>query len=398
MNIAGIVAEYNPFHNGHARHIADTRAALGPDSAVICCMSGDFVQRGEAAVWTKYARAEAAAGCGADLVFELPLPWSVASAEGFARGAVGLLGSLGVVTHLSFGSECGQAEPLERLARALLDPATHAVIREELEYGASYAAARQRALERVVGEEARRLETPNNILGVEYIRALYDLRMEMDILTMPRCQAAHDGAGEGIYRSASEVRARIRAGESAEEFIPPSAGEVYAREADRGRGPVSMEKLESALLSRLRMLGDGDFDALPDATEGLGNRLRAAARTEPSWDGVLSAAKSKRYALSRIRRMCLCAALGVRAGMNDGVPGYARLLAVSGRGRELLRLVSERTRIPVINKPASVKALDRESGDIFALGASAHDLYALAFSAGEERRGGADWRTGPALE
>ena len=131
-NVIGIVAEYNPFHNGHARLIEQTRARLGADCPVVCVMSGDFVQRGSPAVYSKFARAEAAARCGADLVLELPLPWALSSAEGFARGAVGLLGGLGVVTHLSFGSECGELEPLQRVAEALLDPLLGEDLRAEL--------------------------------------------------------------------------------------------------------------------------------------------------------------------------------------------------------------------------------------------------------------------------
>ena len=131
MKIAGLVAEYNPFHNGHLAHIEATKAALGPDTGIICCMSGDFVQRGEAAQWSKTARAECAVRCGADVVFELPVQWSLSSAEGFARGAVGLLDSLGVVDYLSFGSESPTAAPLERAAEALLDPAVDAAIRAD---------------------------------------------------------------------------------------------------------------------------------------------------------------------------------------------------------------------------------------------------------------------------
>ena len=122
MLIAGIVAEYNPFHNGHQWHIRRTRAELGEDAVIVCCMSGDFVQRGEAAVYSKFARAEAAARCGADIVFELPLPWALSSAEGFARGAVGLLHALRAVDVLSFGSESGDAGALSAAAEALLDP------------------------------------------------------------------------------------------------------------------------------------------------------------------------------------------------------------------------------------------------------------------------------------
>lgn len=397
MNVAGIIAEYNPFHNGHLLHIEQTKNALGGDTAVVCCMTGDFVQRGEAAIFSKYARAEAAARGGADLVFELPLPWSISSAEGFARGAVGLLGSLGIVSHLSFGSECGELKPLESLAFALLDPNTDADIKQELTEGVSYAVARQRALAKSVGELSTILDTPNNILGVEYIKALFNLRLDMQLLTIPRYGAAHDGEGEGKYRSASELRALIGAGGDVTEFMPEAAAAVFAREHDRGRGPVLMPELEPMLLSRLRMLGEEAYHILPDASEGLGNRLYTAAHEEATWDAVLAAAKTKRYALARIRRMSMSAVLGIQTGMADGIPPYARLLAATEKGRGLLREASNKTRVPIVTKPATVKELSREALAVYNLGALAHDLYVLGYVANGERRGGADWKTGPAL-
>ena len=394
MKIAGIVAEYNPFHNGHEAHIRTTRAMLGEDTGIVCCMSGDFVQRGEAAQWSKLARAESAVRCGADLVFELPIQWSLSSAEGFARGAVGLLDSLGVVDYLSFGSECGDVEALERVAEALLDPALDALIREGLQSGESYAAVRQSALEGRIGGEAKLLEAPNNILAVEYIKALYDLGSRIVPVTVRREGALHDRAASGRIRSAGELRTMTAAGRPIAEFMPSGAAKVLGRERGAGRGPVLMRNLEPALLSRLRMLGKADFAALPDASEGLENRLLAAME-EVTLDGVLAAAKSKRYALSRLRRMCMCACTGVKAGMNEGTPPYARLLAVSVRGREILRLAEGRSRVPVITKSAMGRKLPRDARECFELNARAHDLFVLGMPEINERRGGGDWRATP---
>ena len=228
-NVIGIVAEYNPFHNGHARLIEQTRARLGADCPVVCVMSGDFVQRGSPAVYAKFARAEAAARCGADLVLELPLPWALSSAEGFARGAVGLLGSLGVVTHLSFGSECGELEPLQRVAEALLDPLLGEDLRAELQAGIPFAAARQQAVARRVGALAELLQAPNNILAVEYLKAIFDQRLDLHPLTILRTGAQHDRPAEGNVRAASELRTRIGAGEDVSAFLPRAAGRCCRR-------------------------------------------------------------------------------------------------------------------------------------------------------------------------
>ncbi len=396
MKIAGLVAEYNPFHNGHLAHIEATKAALGPDTGIICCMSGDFVQRGEAAQWSKTARAECAVRCGADVVFELPVQWSLSSAEGFARGAVGLLDSLGVVDYLSFGSESPTAAPLERAAEALLDPAVDAAIRAELPSGDSYAVIRQRVLERFMGEGARVIETPNNILAVEYIKAIYERGSRMEPLATERRGAQHDKPASGRIRSASELRSMTAAGKPIAPYMPREAHAVLEREREQGRGPVLMGALETAVLSRLRMLGKADFAAIPDAAEGLENRL-AAAMEEPTLDGVLAAAKSKRYALARLRRMCMCAALGIRAGMNELSPPYARLLAVGPNGRELLRMIEGRARVPVITKSAMGRKLTREARECFELNARARDLFVLGCPAAGERRGGGDWRLTPAI-
>ena len=394
-NVIGIVAEYNPFHNGHARLIEQTRAQLDAACPVVCVMSGDFVQRGSPAVYSKFARAEAAVRSGADLVLELPLPWSLSSAEGFARGAVGLLGSLGIVTHLSFGSECGEIDPLQRVAQVLLDPLLGEDLRAELRSGIPFAAARQQAVARRVGALAELLQAPNNILAVEYLKAIYDQRLELHPLTVLRTGAQHDRFAEGNIRSASELRMRIGAGEDVSAFLPRSAAEICTREKMLGRGPVLPEALESALLSRLRMLPQAVYNALPGATEGLGNSLYRAAHEEPTLDGVLAAAKSKRYALARLRRMTMCAALGVTAGMDGGTPPYARVLAIGAQGRELLRAIDARTAVPVITKSAAGRNLPGSAGEIFALTADAHDLYVLGCPAREERRCGGDWRASP---
>ena len=175
MKNCGVVAEYNPFHRGHAFQFRQIRRLLGSDTAIVCCMSGDYVQRGEPAVMSKWARAESAVRCGADLVVELPSPWALQSAEGFARASVGLLAALGCATDLAFGAECPNVDRLQRLAALLLEHETAAATLLELRQGIPYAAARERALYKQVQQEAALLRQPNNILAVEYCKALQTL-------------------------------------------------------------------------------------------------------------------------------------------------------------------------------------------------------------------------------
>lgn len=397
MSVIGIVGEYNPFHNGHKYHIDETKLLLGENCPVVCVMSGDFIQRGEAAVYSKFARAEAACKSGVDLVIELPLPWTLSSAEGFARGAIGLLGSLGVVTHLSFGSECGETAPLEKLAEVLIDPRTDALIKNELlnDETAPYAVARERAAAKLVGELSTQLETPNNILAVEYIKAIYDQGLNMKPITVHRFGSGHDSSSGSGPRSASEIRTRLGRGMDISDCVPDDVLSICRREGKLGRGPVLMENLEPAIISRLRMLSDADFAKIPDAGEGLYKRLANAAREECSIDAILAATKSKRYALARIRRMMMCAALGITAEMAQTRTPYARVLAANERGCELLKDINARSRVPVITKPASVKTLDSECRELFELCSDARDLYVLGYTAKAERRGGTDWRTSP---
>lgn len=393
MKIVGIVAEYNPFHNGHKFHIEESRRLIAEESATVCVMSGDFVQRGEAAIFSKYARAEAAILGGADLILELPLPWSVSSAEKFSMGAVGLLGSLGCVDYISFGSECGDMQVLSAIATALMDPALDSAIVEELKSGISYAAARQKAIAKDIGSLANYLETPNNILAIEYLKALYSLRLKMEPITVQRTGAGHDKEGG----SASDIRKMLGLGKPFNNYVPCEAADIFIHEMEMGRGPVTMDSLECAILSRFRTMNEDDFSSIPDDAEGLGNRICAAAHEEVTLDGVLAAAKSKRYALSRIRRMCICAALGIKEQDGDGTPPYARVLAANDKGKAVLNLISQKSSIPVITKPASVKELSAECKRIFELGSSAHDLYVLGYEAKEERRGNSDWRTSPKI-
>ena len=397
MAVIGVVCEYNPFHRGHLLHLQRCREALGEKSTVLCVMSGDFVQRGEAALYDKFARAEAACRCGADLVIELPLPWCLSSAEGFARGAVSLLASLGA-TQLGFGSESGKIEPLRELAHALRDPCLTEEIKALLaeDPSLSFAAAREKAAQAMLGDAATLLRRPNDILAVEYLKAAEELAPDLELLPVLRVGAGHDLAREGEGPcSASELRARIRAGESVAGEIPEEAVEVYKREREAGRELKDTEALETALMSRLRMLEREEFRALSDAGEGLGDRLWRAVQEENGLEEILTAAKSKRYALARLRRMVLCAALGLRGGERRELPSYARVLAFDGQGRELLRGLGETCPVPVVTKPAQVRKLSPRCGQIFALGARAHDFYVLGLPGRDQRGPGEDWRRGP---
>ena len=215
MQTAGMIIEYNPLHNGHLYLVEEARRLLGSDTAMIGVMSGDFVQRGDFAIVRRHARAKAAVESGVDLVLELPLPWAVGSAERFADGGIGILEATGVVDDLAFGSECGDASALQRLASILCSEEFPAVLKEELDSGVSFAAARQKAVERLSGpEDAALLAEPNNILGVEYCKSLLRRGSEIHPLTVKRKGTSYHGTQlQEQLPSATLLRQLLRNGE-----------------------------------------------------------------------------------------------------------------------------------------------------------------------------------------
>ncbi len=395
MTVTGVICEYNPFHRGHALQLAAARERSGGDCALVCVMGGNFVQRGEPAVISKHARAEMAVRCGADLVLELPVPWALASAERFAAGGVALLNAVGA-ENLSFGAECADAERLEKLASVLLTEKCAAQIKAELVTGVSYAAARERAARKLVGDEALILRGPNNILAVEYLKAIRKSGSKLRPIAVERAFAAHDGDENGGYAGAAYIRKRIAGGGDPERFMPEAAYEVLRRELAAGRTP-DPKRLDAMAMYRLRAMGPEEYQRLPDSGEGLWARLMRCARESGSLKETLDAAKTKRYAYARLRRMVMAALLGVTADDQRGGPPYVRVLALGQRGREALREIKRRSSLPVITKPAAAKLLPEGAGKIFKLEARAGDVYALTYVNPKERRGGAEWTTSPVI-
>lgn len=376
MSIAGIIAEFNPFHAGHAYHIAATRALLGADAAVVCVMSGNWVQRGDCAVFDKWSRAQAALEGGADLVLELPTVWAVTSAEGFAQSAALILAATGVVTHLSFGSECGDVDQLQRVAACLDSPRYPDELRRFLDMGLPFAACRQAAVSELLGNSlAQLLAKPNNNLGIEYIQALNLMKSTIQPVTVPRVGAHHDGGDHPAYPSASFLREQLRAG------AHPAS-----------QPPASLTYCERAILARLRTMTAEDWSLLPDSgeTEGLPRRLERAGRQCASLDEFYALVKTKRYAHSRIRRLALWAFLGLRAADIPEYPPYLRVLGFSHRGQVTLREMKKKSCLPILTKPAHIIRLSPAAQALFALEERCTDLYGLCLpspaSCGRERK------------
>lgn len=392
MNAVGIIAEYNPFHTGHAYHIAETRRLLGGDTPVVCVMSGSWVQRGECALTDKWTRAGMALRGGADLVLELPLPWCISSAEGFARGGVAVLKATGVVDTISFGSESGRGDDLCRIAEALDSPEYRNALRTELDKGISFAEARQRAAASLAGRGAGLLRGPNDSLGVEYLRAA---GKDLAAVAVPRRGAGHDsGLPEEGFASATFLRQLAKEGKA--EALTPWMGEENGAALTRA-GIAAMERVERAMLARLRTMTEADFAALPDSggAEGLPARLVKAAGRAGRLEEFYALAKTKRYAHARIRRLALWAFLGLNEADRPRSPAYLRVLGSNGRGRKLLREMKARASLPVLTKPAHIRELGEEAQRLFALERRGTDLFGLCFE--EPKPCGLDYTQGPVI-
>jgi len=376
MNICGIVCEYNPFHNGHLFHIEESKRR-GAD-AIICVMSGNFVQRGDFAIMHKLARAEAAVRCGADMVIELPLPWSISSAELFAYGAVSVLARLGVVRSLSFGAETDDVQALTQTAVLLKSEAVSAKISDEYATGISYATARENALRSICPELAEIIKSPNNILGVEYLKAISSLNSKIRPIAVTRSGAAHDSDfPAGNIASASALRELIHSGKDFATFMPSQAFSIYNREHNLGAAPVFSETADKAMMSVLKRFSAKDFKKYNDVSEGLQFRLLEAVSRESSLSSVIAYCKTKRYAHARLRRIFLNAFLGCEGKFSRGRVPYARILAFNDTGRKIIKDAKKHASIPIITKPSAIKKERKKAQDLFALERRADDIYSL---------------------
>jgi len=379
MKIAGIIAEYDPFHNGHAYQIAKTRE-MGAD-AVVAVLGGEFTQRGEPAWCSKYLRAEAALLCGADLVLELPVPYAVGSAERFAEGGIKILDALGCVDVLSFGSESGDAEKIMAFAALSEQKEFIEEYKKSLSEGISAPAARQKAAEKLAPGLSSVAANPNDTLGAEYCKWLLRLNSKIKPVTVKRYGAGHGEAA--VLKSGIASATYLRSFDEPEDifpFVPYKVYELLAKAYREGGLPFSEKKIEPAVLAVLRMMREEDFAKVPDcAAEGLYHRVFDAVRESRSLAELYENIKTKRYALSRIKRIVS----GAFIGLDDSVLKaadlpYIRVLGMNEAGAAVLKKAKENgCPLPV---SASLAELAKTSGtaEHFAmLESRAEDLWQL---------------------
>lgn len=377
MQICGVVAEFNPFHNGH-KHLVDTIKAE-KDSFVVAVMSGNFVQRGEPAIISKFARAKAAVLSGVDLVLELPLPYSISTAMYFAGGAIDVLNSLGVVDTLCFGSESGDITPLTAAASQLNNPLLKEALKEELAKGITFAAARQNAFEKISPfTESSVLENPNDTLAIEYILAAERLGMKAEYKAIKRLGAEHDSSIKtDTICSASELRKTPSLLDLKEPYMPKPSYDIFAEEISQ-KHYASMYLLDRAMVAHLRTMTPEKLRLAPDISEGLENRIITAANKFSTMDEILTAVKSKRYTHARLRRIILSSYLGVTAELQKKSVPYIRVLGMNENGAKILSLASKRAKVPLIASLKEAEKISATAADFARLEVKAGDIYSLS--------------------
>lgn len=358
MKVCGIVSEYNPFHNGHKFQIDKTRDITGCD-VFVAVMSGNFTQRGEAAVIDKWNRTKSALGCGINLVLELPVLYSVSSAEIFSFGGVSLLNSLNVIDYISFGSESGDIVSLQKIAGVLSAETEDYKIKlkEELDKGLPFHKSRENALAGLLDENLlREMSNPNNILGIEYIKSLIRLNSKIKPVTIKRIGAGfNENKLSEEYSSASGIRKVLYENQDInllKKNMPEKAFNILYDLKIRGYSLTDMDKIIPYIRYKLYMNKD-EIKNIPEVIEGLDRKI-VKEIYKNSFDELVMAVKSKRYTYTRIARILTQYFIGFEnydiKGMRKEPCPYARILGADEKGRKLIRLINEKASIPLINK------------------------------------------------
>ncbi len=375
MKVAGIVAEYNPFHNGHKFQV-DSLVERG-FSHIVCALSGNFVQRGDVAIIDKWQRTKMALENGVDLVLEIPTSYCLAPAEKYAFSAVEILDNTGVVDSLCFGSETGELDTLLALCKDILkSDEVNQKIKQNLKSGVTFSAARSSAIKDVFGEKyADILKNPNDILGLEYINALNSLDSKIKPFAIKRTGAMHnDTKTSDNIASASSIRNFVFENEAYENFLPEKTNKILETAKAEKTFPVRLENANRVIISKLREKEKSDFEKLNDVCEGLHNRLYDAVRQAETIDEVYNNAKTKRYTMAKIRRLYLNALLDIYSYEK---PPYLRVLGFSEKGKELLSEIKKRCSLPIVSSYSDAKRISKAAQEYFEKEAKFTDFYSM---------------------
>ena len=384
QNVLGIIAEYNPFHNGHLYHLKESKRKCNA-KYVVAIISGNFTQRGDASIVNKFEKAKMAIENGIDMVIELPTLYSISSAENFADGAIKILNELNFITHISFGSESGNINQLNDIASILTDEPEEfsKLLKEELRKGSSFPVARQNAIEKFLNltnknEFNKLLKSPNNILAIEYLKALKKTKSNITPITIERKNV--DYYSENIVENfASSTKIRKEISENLNMYtnimdinnmdinnmnmnnmdvnmdmflnscMPKKSYDIIKENIEKGNCIQSLKCFEDMIFYKLRSMQINEIKELPDVCEGLENVIKKASNETNSLEDLINKCKSKRYTRTRIQRILIYALLGITRQdmeMSENVNPYIRVLAVNKNGRELLSIINK----TIVNK------------------------------------------------
>ncbi|HHV59912.1 MAG TPA: nucleotidyltransferase [Clostridiaceae bacterium] len=414
MKVLGIVSEYNPFHNGHKFHLEKSREITGCD-AVISVMSGNFVQRGEPAIIDKWTRTKMALLSGVDLVIENPCIYSAGSAEFFAGSAVKLLDSTGVVDCLCFGSESGNLDELS-IAADILNNENELfkdLLQKNLKKGLSFPAAREATIREYLSQSGNKqledtMKSSNNILGIEYMKAIKRLKSSMQPYTIKRTGNNYNDENiTGIFSSANAIRNFIKKSYAGctvdkkniygelEKVMPKDCLDLLTDEFEKGTGPVFPETFGSLILGNLRKLRADEIRELQDVSEGLENRIKHAANIAGDYETLLDMICAKRYTRTRINRVLFYSLTGITKNMYDSFngPPYIRVLGFNSKGLKLLTRIKKQSTLPVVTRAASIeKSHGNMEKELFRIENIATDLYVLGCPDKNKRQSGLEYR------
>ena len=372
MFLSGIIAEFNPLHTGH-KFLID--AAL-KDGAVVCVISGNFVQRGDTAIAEKRIRTQMALNNGADLVLELPVYYSCSTAQNFAFGGVSILDAIGC-DRLVFGSECGDTEILNRASEILNSQEFSHNLKENLQNGVTFAAAREQTAIKC-GLTDNILNKPNNNLAIEYINAIKQINSKMGYETVKRMGAGHDSDEvTESFVSASLLREKLIAGDY--DFCKKYISENDLKLLNKDN-LSDIKKIENMVLGILRTKSVTDLSVLPDLSEGVENKLFSAIKVATSLEELYNTLKVKRYTHARIRRLVISAVLGADSSLFMKKPPYIRVLGFNKVGEKIIKNCAENSQIPIIMRAKEIENLGADAQKVFSLECTATDLYALSLN------------------
>lgn len=362
-NVVGIIAEYNPFHNGHAYHLAKSKELAKADY-VIAVVSGNFVQRGNVSLINKWDKANMALAEGADLVIELPTVYSISSAENFAYGAIKILNSLNIVDYVAFGTELDDINILDRCADILYKEPQKFVnlLNHELSKGLSFPKARENALLMYLNDirtYSNVLSSPNNILAIEYLKALKKLRSHISPISIKRKNAGYNDLEiTNNFASATAIRKKIIDNKPAglSKLMPANSYRILYNSIQKGHFVKDITSFEKEILYVLRKMSIKEIANLPDVSEGLEHSIKNAANSCNTIEEFMNIIKTKRYTNTRIQRILLYALLGItKDDMKNSakVQPYIRVLGMNKKGKDLISVISHSN--PSLNIITSVK-------------------------------------------